>query len=307
MARNRMIKLDFWTDDKILSCSRDARLFFIGLWNHSTDAGIGKISNFELKAKIYPVDNDIDPIKDIPKLLDELFIQGLLKISTCSNYYKIAKWESHQTIQRPNHKEIAKYEHLTFDYRRDSLSIHGTLNEDSMSAHAEVNKLSKEKENKLNKVKLKEKKHQIHTNDEFDLFYNNYPRKIEKQRAIKSFNKLNKSDTELIIKRTNDVWLPYWQSKYMRDGKWISTEFIPHPATYINQRKYEGDPPIIHDQKSIEQQELRAKEMRIVEQQKRELAYYKHAESQAPKTQEEFNDVKSLIGDTLEKLRNKHN
>ena len=169
MARNRMIKVDFWTDEKILSCTRDARLFFIGLWNHSTDSGCGKLAPFELKAKIFPIEADIDPTTDIPRLLDELFDKGLLLTSKCNKYYKITNWESHQTIQRPNHKEMEKYENIEFIHRRDSMNTHGTLNEDSMNTHSEVKSKVK---GKVNKVKSNKKKHQIQTSDEFDLFYN---------------------------------------------------------------------------------------------------------------------------------------
>ena len=306
MARNRMIKVDFWTDEKILACSRDARLFFIGLWNHSTDAGIGKISNFELKAKIYPVDSDIDPTKHIPKLLDELFIQGLLKVSECGKYYKISGWDSHQTIQRPNHKEIEKYEHLSFSFREDSLNVHGTLNEDSMNTHSEVKgkKLSKVK---LKEVKLNKKKVQIlETNQKFEQFYKDYPRKVRKDSAAKGFGRLNKKDTELIIQRTKDIWIPYWKAKYVKNGKWISTEFIPHPASYINGRLFADDPPIVDDQAANEQQQLKIKEDRLIKEQREQEAYLRRAEALAPKTDEDFKDVKSSISEALKNLRSKH-
>ena len=307
MARNRMIKVDFWTDEKILACSRDARLLFIGLWNHSTDAGIGKISNFELKAKIFPVDTDIDPIKDIPKLLDELFIQGLLKVSECGKYYKISNWDSHQKIQRPSHKEIEKYEHLTFSFREDSLSIHGTLNEDSMNTHSEVKRKEVKEKEKLKEIKLNKKKVQIlETKQKFEQFYNNYPRKVRKQDALKGFKRLNKADKELIIKRTDAVWLPYWQTKYKKNGKWLSNEFIPHPATYINRRLFEDEPPIIDDPEAVERQTLKANEDRLIKEQREQEAYLRRAEALAPKTDEDFQDVKSSISEALKNLRTKH-
>ena len=33
MARNRMIKPEFWSSETLMSISRDARLTFIGIWN----------------------------------------------------------------------------------------------------------------------------------------------------------------------------------------------------------------------------------------------------------------------------------
>lgn len=53
MARSRMIKPEFWDDEKLASISRDARLTFIGLWNHSDDFAVVKGHASWLKNKIF--------------------------------------------------------------------------------------------------------------------------------------------------------------------------------------------------------------------------------------------------------------
>lgn len=68
----------------------------------------------------------------------------------------------------------------------------------------------------------------------FDLFYSTYPRKISKQAAIKAWNKLTKEkdfDPERIISNTRN---------YADTCKLLKTEvkFIPHPSTYLNQKRY---------------------------------------------------------------------
>jgi len=40
MARIRTIKPEFWTDGDMFKLSRDARLFYIGLWNFCDDNGV---------------------------------------------------------------------------------------------------------------------------------------------------------------------------------------------------------------------------------------------------------------------------
>ena len=57
MPRSRMVKPDFWDDEKLATISRDARLTFIGLWNHSDDYGVVKGNATWLKNKIYPYEN----------------------------------------------------------------------------------------------------------------------------------------------------------------------------------------------------------------------------------------------------------
>ena len=50
--RNRMIKKEFWTDDKILDLDPVARLLFIGIWNFSDDEGILKNNGKVLKQEV---------------------------------------------------------------------------------------------------------------------------------------------------------------------------------------------------------------------------------------------------------------
>ena len=39
MARSRVIKPEFWSDEKLARVSREARLLYIGLWSTCDDAG----------------------------------------------------------------------------------------------------------------------------------------------------------------------------------------------------------------------------------------------------------------------------
>lgn len=104
MSRIRTIKPDFWTSEQIVSCSRDARLLFIGLWNFSDDAGIHPASFSNIKMQIFPGDNlTIDQIK---KLVDELLINNLLQeyIIDGKAYLQVTGWKKHQRIDKPTYK-----------------------------------------------------------------------------------------------------------------------------------------------------------------------------------------------------------
>ena len=60
MARSRMIRPEFWDDEKLaLQTSRDARLTFIGLWNHSDDYGVVKGNVTWLKNHIFPYEDSL--------------------------------------------------------------------------------------------------------------------------------------------------------------------------------------------------------------------------------------------------------
>ena len=59
MARSRLIKPSFWSDEKLTKISRDARLFFIGLWNFADDYGVLFNSNRTLLGNIFPFDKNV--------------------------------------------------------------------------------------------------------------------------------------------------------------------------------------------------------------------------------------------------------
>ena len=299
--RNRILKKEFWCDEKIIELTPVERLLFLGMTNFADDEGIQVYSAKGLKAKVFPADNISVSIIDNGLIkMEEL---GLIEFGNDRTLIRIRNWKLHQKINRPY---PSKFNFIEQD-DGDSLNVHGTLNEDSMNTHSEVKRKQVKEKKKLKEVKLNKKKVQIlETNQKFEQFYKDYPRKVRKDSAAKGFGRLNKKDTELIIQRTKDIWIPYWTAKYVRNGKWISTEFIPHPASYINGRLFADDPPIVDDQAANEQQQLKIKEDRLIKEQREQEAYLRRAEALAPKTDEDFKDVKSSIGEALKNLRSKH-
>lgn len=67
MARIRSIKPEFWTDPDVVAMPMEARLFFIGCWNHADDFGVLKDDPERLRLQIMPA----DPI-DATAIVDEL-------------------------------------------------------------------------------------------------------------------------------------------------------------------------------------------------------------------------------------------
>jgi uncharacterized protein YdaU (DUF1376 family) len=71
--------------------------------------------------------------------------------------------------------------------------------------------------------------------NDFDLFWNNYPKKTGKEAARKSFNKI-RPNIEVVLKALE------WQK---RSEQWFKNggQFIPNPATWINQHRWNDEPP----------------------------------------------------------------
>jgi hypothetical protein len=72
--------------------------------------------------------------------------------------------------------------------------------------------------------------------ERFGVFWSIYPRKEAKQSAWIAFQKLNPDD-ELM-----SVMIP-WIGLACDSEQWQDKSKIPHPATWLNQRRWEGDPP----------------------------------------------------------------
>ena len=100
MARIRTIKPEFWSDEKVVECSVNARLLFIGLWNFADDAGRQEDAPRQIKMKVFPGD---DVTADqIDGMLQELSRNGLLirYIVDGKRYLQIKGWR-HQLINKP--------------------------------------------------------------------------------------------------------------------------------------------------------------------------------------------------------------
>lgn len=119
MARIRTVKPEFWTDEKVVECSIQARLLFIGMFNFADDNGNLVNSPKRIKMQVFPADAlDCDP------LLNELITHGLLTEYSVNgvSYLNIKGFTKHQKINRPTKSAIPDIE-----FSEDSLSTHEQL------------------------------------------------------------------------------------------------------------------------------------------------------------------------------------
>ena len=102
MARIRMIKPEFFDDPDLADVSRDARLFFIGLWTQADREGRLEYDVRRLKVRIFPFDNI-----DVERLTVELHGKDMIrryKDGQGRSYIWIVNFVKHQ---RPHPKEPA--------------------------------------------------------------------------------------------------------------------------------------------------------------------------------------------------------
>ena len=70
----------------------------------------------------------------------------------------------------------------------------------------------------------------------FDNFYQNYPKKIGKPKALQAFKKIN-PDEQLLNEMLQALEIQKNSSQWLKDGG----EFIPHPSTWLNNRRWEDE------------------------------------------------------------------
>ena len=126
MARSRMIKPEFWDDEKLgMKTSLQARLIFIGLWNHSDDYGVVKGNPTWLKNHILPYEDSLSA-HAFKKWLSELEnIRCIIPFDhEGENFFYIKSFTKYQAINRPSkQRNPAPPDNIL----EDSVNAHGVL------------------------------------------------------------------------------------------------------------------------------------------------------------------------------------
>ncbi|MEO1223334.1 MAG: hypothetical protein AAFX92_03830 [Pseudomonadota bacterium] len=105
MARIRTVKPEFWGSRQVCSCSLEARLLFIGLWNFVDDGGVCHDDAEQLKIWIFPGGKDGVTEEAVGSWLNELVAVGLLDRFHADghDYLYVTGWH-HQKIDKPKLK-----------------------------------------------------------------------------------------------------------------------------------------------------------------------------------------------------------
>lgn len=136
MPRSRMIKPEFWDDEKLCSISLQARLIFIGLWTYSDDYGVVKGNPIWLKSKILPYDGSLNTQEAISE--DSVSAHGIvewlseLEQIRCivpfkhnnETFYYIRNFLKHQKVNRPSKARNPQPSKQILD---GSMNAHGVL------------------------------------------------------------------------------------------------------------------------------------------------------------------------------------
>lgn len=151
MSRTRLIRPEFFSDERMASLSVTTRLAYIGLWTLCDDAGYFEYAPRQIAAELFRWDGPAKRLRAIEKALTELEETQRVKRLECGEHAVIATVPEY-AIQGGNHSYQYQKQHRsrcstgrvtdrsTYQYRSESVSVVESESV-SNSAHARPSKL----------------------------------------------------------------------------------------------------------------------------------------------------------------------
>ena len=222
MARARNIKPAFFQNEDLAELKPIERLAFIAMWTVADFKGCIEYRAKRLKIQLLPYDNC-----DIELIVNNLEQSRFITTYSVNgqSYIKILNFEKHQN-PHPNEKKsgsdipdidkndnsISNLQNIMINHDQD-----GSNRADSLIPITDT----------LNP--LPTKKHV----DSFDDFWKAYPKKVGKDKAITAWSKKKPPLIDVLEALQWQVISEQWKSGY-----------IPNPATYINDGRWQDEPQI---------------------------------------------------------------
>jgi hypothetical protein len=258
MARIRQIKPEFYMDDELAQCSRDARLLFPGLWILADRAGRLENRPAKIKAQVFPYDCDIDAAR-VRDLLAQLEAHRFILIYEIDgrSYIQIRTFEKHQHCHRnevpsqipgPDQNDQSGDSSTSASPASDPLgpnpehsvqipSARGTYTSTYTSTSGEI--LTEDGAAAAPPMSLDPR-------SLFLIFWECYPLKVKKPKAEAAFLKL-KPDRKLLDRMIEAIDGQKQTAAWRKNNG----QFIPHPATWLNNRQWEDEVSVVQGESSV--------------------------------------------------------
>lgn len=219
MARIRTIKPELPQSESMGRVSRESRLCFILLFTLADDAGRLRGNSRMLSSLLYPYDDDAK--SHIDGWLSELNTEGcIVRYEIGGDHFiQIMKWAQHQKIDKPSASKIPEFVEGSRGF--------ANVREDAFTPA----------EKKAADQGRDQGKDQGEVAKDFAQFWSSYPKKVGKPAAARAFRSAKASGhlvnilEDIGLRKSGDDW-------QKENGK-----YIPNPATYLNQRRWEDEVP----------------------------------------------------------------
>lgn len=211
-----MISKSISVSRKLAQIAPFPALLFTWLIPHCDDGGNMAGDAFTIKALVVPARPET--VKEVEAAMEEIVRIGLIERYEVNGeqYIHIVQWENHQTLRT---------DRATWEYPGKPSGNQPATNRQPAGAEGKVRE-GKVREGKNNNVR----------DDGFDAFWSSYPRRVNKVGAKRSWTRINPDP-----KLQGTILLAL--DAHKRSEQWTKDEgrFIPHPATWLNQKRWEDD------------------------------------------------------------------
>lgn len=244
MARIRSVKPEFWTDRSLaLKLTRDARLFYQGLWNFADEHGRISADPYYLKGQIFPYEPEGPDW--IEGLIGQLEAAGkVLRYEAEENPYLFLR-----TLHRHQRLEPDKVpSRLPAPPRANSqVTSADEVNADESAPNPDESVPGTDEEALFYVAGSREQvagsrgpssgEGNEASPAAFDEFWKHWPRKVDKDEARAAFTKAvdkKRADPTVIIKACAE-----FSERCRLVGR--EKDFIPYPATWLNKQRWKDD------------------------------------------------------------------
>lgn len=232
--RIRSIKPEFWRSSDISKLPIEDRLLFIGLWSYVDDNGVGIDKLAAIAADLFA--DDIE--RDAPETFARVS-RGLRNLSESNRiirytvdstpYLSITNWGKHQRIDKPGKPRFPRHDAANAVIRDTLARV-----SESVAPGTEEQGNRGTGEQRRNTPSKPPASTPRQSPSMFDQFWEWYPRKVGKEAARKAWDKARtKTDQQHIIDGIE---------RYRLDPNLPGKEFIPHPATWLNDGRWDDEP-----------------------------------------------------------------
>ena len=242
---NRIIKESVCVSEQIDELNWFEEVFFYRLLVNCDDYGCMDAREKVLAAKLFPL-KVVRPA-EIMKALSRLAEIGLIGMYEVEGhpYLKVLKWSDHQRVRVSKHKYPEPTEEQLAAGCGESRQLAascGELQRDAATCglnpiQSNPNPYPNPNTNpNPNPTPTRAGAHETQPDDSFNRFWDEYPKKVAKQDAIKAWEKL-RPDASLVTGIMNGLF------KWKSSDEWKRNEgqFVPYPATWLNHRRWEDE------------------------------------------------------------------
>lgn len=218
---NRILKESICTSENVDSLSAFHETFFYRLIVNCDDYGRMDARPKILASRLFPLkDIRSAQVEDALRALTSAELVTLYEVNG-KPFLQMNTWDRHQQVRAKKSKYPSPDEGIGYQL----------ISDDSKCPRNPIqNESESESKTKAETAQAR--------NARFDRFWAAYPRKEAKPRAKSEFDKL--SPDEVLLERMLSA-IARWKgsAQWQEDGG----KYIPHPATWIHQKRWEDDPP----------------------------------------------------------------